>query len=74
MAGQRLGLFSNSLSSLLQDTRPWRLPLPGVHYWCVDQPSVMQLKVKLLEQAGAQLHIHDVVSAVSAVGYICLSD
>jgi O-methyltransferase involved in polyketide biosynthesis len=37
------------------DTRPWRLPLPGVHYVCVDQPDIMRLKKKLLAAAGAQL-------------------
>lgn len=38
----------------LQDTRPWRLHLPGVHYICVDQPDVMELKLRLLARAGAQ--------------------
>lgn len=41
---------------LVQDTRPWRLCFPpGVAYFDLDQPGVMQLKQQLLAQAGAQL-------------------
>jgi hypothetical protein len=38
-------------------TRPWHLPLSSNVYWFdVDLPNVVAEKVKLLQQAGAQLH------------------
>lgn len=36
-------------------TRPWRLPLSGVHYLDVDLPLVLEEKGALLAAAGAQL-------------------